>query len=233
MFNNPVPVSPEQHSAIKIRQQGTIEHLVDRQFAPVFFGEFSKVSAHYPIFFVYEEQSKQYRPIAVFGLLEKQNLFLHQGRWDASYVPASLRSYPFSIARAENTDDQWMVCIHPESELVSNTEGQAIFDANKQPTEFYQNLTNFLQDLLAHEMVSVEITTLVQQLDLFKEEALKFTDSAGKQGALNGFHVIDQEKLAALSDSDFLKLRQHNALDAIYHHLSSLDRVSDLVRRLG
>ena len=233
MFNNPVPVTPEKHQHIKIRQAPTKEHLIDRQFTPVFFAEFPRLAAHYPIFFVLDEQSGVFHSIAILGLTEKQNLFLKNEGWDASYIPASLRSYPFSIARVENEDEQWMVCIHPDSELVNEESGEALFKDNKQPTEYYETMTRFLQDLLAHEMANVELCQLLKDMDLFKEDALRFTDSQGKQGSLNGFHVIDQEKLSALSDEDFLKLRKANALDGVYHHLSSLDRVRDLVQRLG
>lgn len=233
MYNNPAPVSPDKHQHIKIRQTPTKEHLVDRQFTPVFFAEFPRLAAHYPIFFVLDEQSKVFHSIAVFGLTEKQNLFLNDEGWDTTYLPASLRSYPFSIAKVDNEDDQWMVCIHPDSELVNEESGEALFDADKKPTEYYENMTRFLQDLLAHEMANVELCQLLKEMDLFKEEALRFTDSQGKQGSLNGFHVIDQEKLNALSDQDHLKLRKANALSAIYHHISSLDRVGDLVKRLG
>src|ERR1700740_2431117 len=69
--------------------------------------EFSDACKEYPIFFLRAGKDAEGRelcaPVAVFGMLKGENLFLRHGRWNARYVPALLRAYPFAMA---STPDQ-------------------------------------------------------------------------------------------------------------------------------
>ena len=59
------------------------------------------------------------------------------------------------------------------------------------------------------------------------------TRPTGSSLALTDFMVVDEAKLAALSDEEFLKLRTAGALPLIYGHLASRATWSMLVQRLG
>ena len=59
----------------------------------------------------------EFRPVALLGLNAGQNLFVDAaGKWQASYVPAIIRRYPFALT-PRGTDGQYIVCLDEGSDL--------------------------------------------------------------------------------------------------------------------
>ena len=48
---------------------------------------------------------------------------------------------------------------------------------------------------------------------------------------LNGLFIVDEKKLSALSDEDFLSLRKRGFLGPIYAHLGSMHQVNNLIQK--
>ena len=64
------------------------------------------------------ERQGGFELVALFGLQNGQNLFVDpQGRWMARYIPARLRSYPFSLAFREGMPDP-LLCVDESSRLI-------------------------------------------------------------------------------------------------------------------
>jgi hypothetical protein len=192
--------------------------------------EFVAAAPHYPIFFLQSADSKDYHPVSVFGLVENQNLFIKNGKFEGAYVPAAVRAYPFTLAQAN--DDQLILCINEESDIVSKTEGQPLFDAEGKATEFFEGVNNFFKEFIDANNVSRNITAQLAEMGLFKADGLQYRDAAGAERRVNGFFVIDREKFDALTDEQFLSLRKFGVLPAIYAHFSSLERIGALITRL-
>jgi hypothetical protein len=230
MIAKPVALNNELHKEFKILPQFSLESVADRHLTPIMLQEFVSAAPHYPIFFLKNEEANQYNAVAVFGLVENQNLFIKDGKFEGQYVPANVRAYPFSLAQAN--DDQLVLCINEESDVVSKTEGQPLFDAEGKATEFFQGVNKFFQEFIDANNVSRNITAQLAELDLFKADGLQYRDAAGNERRVNGFFVIDREKFEALSDEQFLSLRKFGVLPAIYAHFSSLERIGAIIARL-
>lgn len=230
MIAKPVALNNELHKEFKILPQFSLESVADRHLTQLMLQEFVSAAPHYPIFFLKNEETNQYNAVAVFGLVESQNLFIKDGKFEGQYVPANVRAYPFSLAQAN--DDQLVLCINEESDVVSKTEGQPLFDAEGKATEFFQGVNKFFQEFIDANNVSRNITAQLAELDLFKADGLQYRDAAGNERRVNGFFVIDREKFEALSDEQFLSLRKFGVLPAIYAHFSSLERIGAIIARL-
>lgn len=230
MLAKPVALSNELHKDLKVLPQFSLESVTDRHVAPLMLQEFVSAAPHYPIFFLKTNDSDDYNAVTVFGLTENQNLFIKNNKFEGQYLPVALRAYPFSLAQA--SDEQLILCVNEESDIVSKTEGQALFDAEGKATEFFQSVNTFFKDYIDASNVSRNIMKQLDEMGLFKADGLQYRDAAGTERRVNGFFVIDREKFDALTDEQFLSLRKFGVLPAIYAHFASLDRITNVIERL-
>lgn len=116
--------------------------------APVFPHEFRETQAYYPIVFT-KEQSGRFRPVAIFGLEQGENLFLHEGGWDSRYLPLAKRMEPFVIGLNTDSLGEQMMEVHidPEHPRVSHEEGEALFLEEGGYTEFLSGVSETLAEV--------------------------------------------------------------------------------------
>ena len=67
--------------------------------------EFRRVQNEFPILFRRDLDSGRFSALVLFGFENGENLFLDDGRWDASYRPLALSIQPFLIGRAQDGDE--------------------------------------------------------------------------------------------------------------------------------
>lgn len=230
MLAKPVALSNETHKDLKIVPKFSLEAVNGRHLAPLMLQEFVAAAPYFPIFFLKAQDNSGYNAVAVYGLKEEQNLFVENDSYTGGYLPASIRTYPFTLAQA--SDEQLVLCVNEQADNVSRAEGQPLFNEDGSNTEFFDGVNKFFRDYIDANTVSRNIVKQIEEMDLFKADGLQYTDAAGKDHRLNGFYVINREKFDALSDEQFLSLRKFGVLPAIYAHLSSLDRIGTLIKKL-
>ncbi|BBB25260.1 SapC family protein [Amphritea japonica] len=196
---------------------------------PVGLSEFGQLLFHYPIVFMSAENG--YVPVAVVGTEAGENLFVDgQGQWLASYLPAYVRRYPFTVASVSDQNSTLTVCID-ESYSGCNREGrgEALFtDANEQ-TDYLQKTSQFLQQFELDFRRNKIFTDKLTDLGLLEStEATFIAEETGKGRKLDGFFVVNRERLKKLSATDLDELNRSGALELIYQHLASLSRFSHL-----
>ena len=104
--------------------------------------EFGEACKEYPIVFTRDANQKVI-PVAMLGLRSRENLFVdEEERWSAAYVPAFVRRYPFVLAQLSS--ESLAVCMDEAYPGLSETEGEALFDAQGGNTPFLQNALEFL-----------------------------------------------------------------------------------------
>jgi hypothetical protein len=116
MFRNPVPVTLEKHRKVKIKTIENFDFVKDTNMASIMVHEFSRAASIYPIVFVEDRQNDRFSPVVLLGLEATENLFVQGDKWQASYIPAIIRRYPFALART-GTEDRFVVCIDDQSNL--------------------------------------------------------------------------------------------------------------------
>ena len=133
MFKKVVPVNKERHAGKKIKEVSGFDFARGFHIAYVTMQEFARAASIFPIVFLEDKEKDEFRPVVLLGLNSGENLFVGaDGKWQASYVPAIIRRYPFALAPAGN-DGQFVVCIDEESELVSDSEGSAKTSISRRP----------------------------------------------------------------------------------------------------
>lgn len=93
--------------------------------------EFAEAGREYPIVFI-RGQDQQLRPVALLGVRNGENLFVdEQGKWDARYIPAFVRRYPFVLAEG-GAKGQLVVCIDEGCPALNADHGGAVDQCGRQ-----------------------------------------------------------------------------------------------------
>ena len=192
--------------------------------------EFTDACKEYPVVWVAAGKSDDGKqlvaPIAVFGLKGEQNLCIDGDAWRVRYVPAMLRLYPFALARV--AANEMVVCMD-EGWIGFGNAGQALFDANGEPSAFtldvQKQLENFEQEVERTRLAGV----MLVDKGLLRDMRFDATLPDGSKLVVDGFLTIDEEKMAALSDADLVVLARNGLLGLIHAHQISLGNMAKLV----
>ncbi len=184
----------------------------------------------YPVVFA---DAAPYMPLAVTGLRQGENLFVEKdGSWRAgAYVPAYVRRYPFALAKQEKAGN-FTLCIDVESPRFVPKGGQPLFDG-ADASELTKNAMQFCVAFEQEMETTRRIMEVVHAADVLVPNQATVNRPSGSSLSLTDFLVVDEAKLAALSDEAFLRLRAAGALPLIYGHLASRASWPALLQRLG
>ena len=224
-YQQPVVLERAQHAKLHLKT-GDARFAAHTPVAPVVLSEFAAAALEYPIVFS-KTADGHWLALAITSLQPNSNAFVDaQGRWLARYVPISVRRYPFILSK--NAQGAYSLAV----DLVATEPqgpGPAIFDAQGQPSALVKEV---LPQLLAFQQQADATDALAQALDqagVLKPNSLQVrVDQRSTQ--LDGFWVVDEAKLRALSDEQALAWFKSGALSAIDAHLISL---RNLVRFLA
>jgi len=228
MYKSLVPVNKARHEGKKIKQVQGFGFAADFHIASIMVHEFARASSLYPVVFLEDKEQDSFRPVVLMGMDAGENLFVGaDGKWQASYVPAIIRRYPFALA-STGEEGKYTVCIDEGSELISETEGVPLFNELGEPAEALENVKRYLGEL--------------QQMDAFTNDFCKYmvahnmltplnmrVQQADQVKNINGCYVINEERLNGLSVDGFMELREKRYLPAIYAHLLSLAQIERLM----
>lgn len=233
LYKKPVAIDSVQHRELKLAhpvRDWSVAADVNAMFIAT--AEFGDACAEYPIVFVdagkdAQSGKQQVAPIAVFGVLDKQNLYAEGGQWRAHYRPALLRAYPFGIARQ---DDQRVIVVMEEGyDGWSKTEGQPLFDAEGKPSEFLAGMRDQLEKLETEIQRTRLFGNLLIDAGLLQPMRFDATLPDGKTVSVDGFMTVDEKKLAELPDAKVLEFHKNGALGLIHAHQISLRHMRRLV----
>jgi len=228
MFKKVVPVNQERHANKKIKQVESFKFASNFHIAYLTLHEFVRAAAIYPVVFIEDKEKDEFRPVALLGLDAGENLFVGaNGKWQASYIPAIIRRYPFALSQVGD-DGRYLVCIDEESELVSDTEGSPMFSEKGEPTQVIENVKKYLSELQQMDTLTHQFCKFLAEHNLFVPLNMRVRQS-DKVKNISGCYVINEERLNNLSDELFIEVRNKRYLPAIYAQLTSLSQIERLV----
>ncbi|WP_418316524.1 SapC family protein [Piscinibacter sakaiensis] len=193
--------------------------------------EFAPAAQSFPIIFVPPTTAQpQVTPMAMLGLVAKQNLFVEDGRWDASYVPAFFRRLPYLTAPLPGTD-QIGVYIDMQWPGLNDTDGEPLFTPEGEQAPALSQAIEFLKSFDEEAKRTSQICARLNEMELFTPMKADVKLPDGETLTIEGFMIIDEAKLAELPDAKVLELHRSGALGVIHAHLVSLNQVNNLIQR--
>ncbi len=197
--------------------------------------EFADASREYPLVFIAAGDDEQapgkthVAPMAALGLARGENLYWDGTRWDARYVPACLRRYPFAMAQAG--PEQLAMVIDRDWAGFSEADGDPLFDAAGEPVPKLVEMRDFCERFETEVQRTRVACARLRDEGLLHDRRFDATLPDGGKLAFDGFMTVDEAKLAALPDAKLVELQRVGLLVLIHLHLASLPLMRRLVER--
>lgn len=229
MFKKIVPLHNDRHAKLKLKQINSFSFTAGIHLASIMANEFYRAAATYPIVFIEDQNKDEFRPVVLLGLQPQENLFVNaEGQWEATYVPAIIRRYPFALART-GEEGRFTVCIDEESDFFSEEEGQPLFEKKGKPAQLMENIKQYLSRLQQMEQVTQQFCIKLKETNMFAPLNMRVRQADSIQN-ITGAYAVNDQRVANLSDETFLAWRKENMLPLIYSHLVSLTQIERLVQ---
>ena len=236
IYEQPTPLNRTSHREMRLDAvPGDFRFASEVNSIPLTGAEFARAARHYPIVFA-GNSPDEVVPAALLGLRDRQNLMVDaEGRWEAdTYVPAFLRLYPFVLAEVPGSDTpDYTVCLDVGYPWLKEggEAGERLFDEDGKDSPLLQNAMAFLQEYQVHLARTREFTRRLAKLGLLIPRHVQVEPAQGVAYALEGFFVVDEEKLRELKGRGLHELLRSGDLGWTYVHLMSLSNVELLSRR--
>ena len=232
LHRQPTALDSVTHRKLKLQMPVTDWRVADQLNAMfVAAAEFGDVCREFPIVFVKAgkepDGTDAIAPIAVFGLVQNQNLYVTGERWRAQYIPAVLRAYPFCIARID--DDRFAICVDTAWKGASETEGQALFTEAGEQGDLLKEMTPYLETLEAEIQRTRLVGKKLLELDVLREMRFDATLPDGRQHTVDGFLTVDEKKMTELPDNVVGELHRTGVLGLVHLHWVSMGNMRRLV----
>jgi hypothetical protein len=191
--------------------------------------EIPLAAREYTIVFAGEEDAVV--PVVILGIEGNDNVYVGaDGSWNASYIPAFVRRYPFVFARSED-GKTFTLCID-ESWSGCNQEGRGerLFDEDGEKAPYVENVLNFLQEYQGHFQLTQAYCQKLRELDLLEPHQAQLT-LGDKRHQLKGFMAVNRKKLKELPGDTLSSLAATDELELTYTHLQSMNNFTSMLKR--
>ena len=236
LHKEPVALDTVLHRDLRLKNElNAIPKLAPFTSFMVSISEFGDAALSFPILFVRAAPdalgNDTVAPVAVFGLKPGENLFATaDGKWDAGYVPAMLRAYPFTMARIEGSD-RWAMVFDNTWEGMSRTEGIPLFNDKGEATDLLNNVHKFVQDLETDLERTRQFCSALLEMKLLKPMRFDATLANGEALSVDGFMTADEEAIAKLPDAQIAQMYRSGMLSLLGIHSASLNNMRRLLDR--
>jgi hypothetical protein len=225
-YHRIVGVDPTLHGDLRLDRGQDFSFAAKADFIPLGLGELDAAAQHYPILFT---TGADPAPVALVGMRGGENLFvMPDGSWrTASYVPAYCRAFPFIFARA-GAGDTTYVAMEADAACLRRDVGEKLF-ADGKPTPSLSQAIALCDSYRGSAIASEELGRALAADGLLQDETASVTFAGGGSLQVAGFQLVRPERLANVADATFLDWRRRGWISAIYAHLFSLGRWSQLI----
>jgi len=236
LHKEPVALDTVLHRDMRLKNElNAIPRLAPFTSFVISVSEFADAALSFPILFVRAAQDALGRdtvtPVAVFGMKPGENLFVTpDGKWDAPYVPAMLRAYPFTMARIEGSD-RWAMVFDNTWEGMSRTEGVPLFNEKGEAGELLSNVHKFVQELETDLERTRQFCAALLEMKLLKPMRFDATLANGETLSIDGFLTLDQDLFNKLPDATIGEMHRNGLLYMLHMHHMSLNNMRRLLER--
>lgn len=225
-------LNPADHGTLRIRP-GAGADMGDGVMASLAVpAEFRRLATEYPILFRFDGESRTFSALALFGFEPGENLFVGDGRWDASVRPLAMAVQPFLIGRSRDGEGPAQVHVdmaHPR--IATDGEGMPVFDEGGKPTPYLESIADMLGALDEGYRAGADFMAALARYDLLEPFSMDVTLDNGASHRMVGYHLVHEERVRNLEPGVLAELHAAGHLEPIYMALASLGNLAKLVRR--
>lgn len=228
MYKNLEIINTIEHKNISIKQVENFLYSKEQVSVPVTIAEFFEACKNYPILFAKDTNNEWFASVML-GFKEKENNFVDgNGIWAKNhYIPAFIRRYPFVFVNQPN--DQLALAV--ESEYKSEDkkdDARKLFGEDGKNSEFLNGVLNFLTQFQNDAKATAEFIKQLENWELLEEKNATISTPNNETYNINGFYIVNEDKLKHLSKKKKEDICNNNAYALITAHLISLSNINKL-----
>ncbi|MBM3539524.1 MAG: SapC family protein [Alphaproteobacteria bacterium] len=230
---NFVPVSRESHGGKRLLRPFSYAFASPAILFDILLPEITRAAVEFPLVFVMRDAGPQL--YALMSMYSNKNLFVTpEGRWIARYMPATLRAYPFGIAKPAGAPP--VLGIDEECPQLSASAGDPLFEDGR-PAPLLQSAVELLKRIETETPAMIAACQALQERELLIPWVLEAKPGETRR-PVDGLLRIDEAKFESLDEESFLKLRAVGAIRLAHLHLASLHNLHrmnelDMAHQLG
>lgn len=224
-------VSKDKHADLSVKTGANFSFAKNINSIPLTAIEFAHAATEFAIVFAGSGDSLM--PAVITGVRKDENLFVNEdGTFDAEYIPAFLRRYPFVFSSSDDGAN-FTLCIDEEYDGC-NTEGRGerLFDSEGEQTQYLKSVLDFLQQYQAQFARTELFCKKISDLGLLEPMGAQITLPEGEKFTLTGFQSINREKLKALTGEQLADLASTDELELAYIHIQSMRNFTSMVTKI-
>lgn len=230
LYRRPVVLDRAKHGASRVAPVRRFEFAAGVQALPVTVSEFKEVQKEYPLVFA-RAADKKLVPVALTGLRKNENLYVAAGgAWDARYVPAYIRRYPFIFSEAGN--DSLTLCMDEAYEGLDSGDGDLLFEDGRE-SPYLKGILEFMGAYQNDFRLTGEFCKHLDDLGVLVQMSATAEMKTGEKYVINNFLMVDEARLRAIDSVSVGRLFQSGEMALIHAHLMSLSNLGRLIDRLA
>ena len=232
IYETAVPVNAARHGDWSLEMANDFGFTRKVNSVPLMAVEFPNAASEYAI--VFSGTKDAVIPAVILGMRRDENLYLTEvGGWQAKYVPAFVRRYPFVFSISED-GKTFTLCID-ESFPHFNQEGRGerLFTDDKKPTPYVERVLKFLEQYQIQFQRTQAFCKKLLELDLFEPMRAQAELGSGEKLSLGGFMAVNRDKAKALPAEKLAELAQSDELELLYLHLHAMRNFPAMGERLA
>jgi hypothetical protein len=231
IYETVVPLTAAQHQECSVETSANYSFSAKVNSVPLMAVEFPEAASEYAI--VFAGSAENIMPAVILGLRRDENLFVgNDSSWGARYKPAFVRRYPFVFSTTPD-GERFVLCIDEAfSGFNREGRGQKLFDGDKKPTPYVDNILKFLQEYQVQFLRTQAVCQKIRELDLLEPMRAQVELRTGEKLSLGGFMAVNRAKLKALPGDKLAELAKTDELELLYLHLQSMRNFTGLPDRL-
>ncbi|MEL7212138.1 MAG: SapC family protein [Pseudomonadota bacterium] len=226
LYQTLVPLSPEGQGTLYFKAKRDYGFAAKANAIPLTADEFPMALRDYPIVF---SSGARPTPLALVGMAKGRNDFVQDdGSWrKGAYIPAYLRRYPFALVRESDKAERNILCADLSSTMFGNAgEQEELMFEDGAPSAAINSVLEFCN----RYEVALHRTRLMvedaQKHELIGPSTVSVTRD-GKSLKVEGFSVVSEERLRALSDDVLANFARRGVLNIFAAHHMSLSNFSN------
>lgn len=225
-----VPLNKGQHGDLYVDPVNNYNYTKDTNSIYIAAIEFPRASKEYPIVFGNVPDGTIF-PVVLLGLHTNQNVYLgKKGDWDANYIPAYVRRYPFILAGNQENSENFAVCIDESYAGFNKTKkGQRLFNENGEESTLLKQSVDFLKEYQSNIQLTTLFCSNINKLGILEPMQANI-EKDGKKQVMSGFMCVNRNKLKSLQEKDLVELVRSDQMELVYAHLNSLSNMDRLIK---
>lgn len=221
MYKNLKLLQPAEHSFYRYTAPQEFFFAKDLNLIPITYSEIKFLCCKHPIVII--EQNGQASLMLLAGS-DKNNLVDESGKWRAEYIPAFLRRYPFTLVKTDENSETLNIGFDFDSGCFSSPEGSPLFSSEGEATQTLTDIKILLEAYQQENQLTQNILALFKERDLFSPAKTMLKNSDGEDQLIDGFLMVDKEKLLGQDDEFLLQTIKNGWMELIELHLFSIKR---------